>query len=93
MIAILKYGCGMPFHRLEKLQESLGMPVPASSQWEIIEEAEQSSSPFTKPSCVAAQGDIVHNDDTTARILACSSNKTEEHPQGDLHHRNCLGKR
>ena len=37
MMAILKYGYGFPWYRLEKLQESLGIPLPASIQWEKIE--------------------------------------------------------
>lgn len=41
MIAQLKYGSGMPFYRLEKLQASVGVPLPASTQWEIVEEAAQ----------------------------------------------------
>ena len=39
MIALLKYGSGMPFYRLEKLEHLLGIPLPASTQWEIVEEA------------------------------------------------------
>ena len=39
MIALLKYGSGMPFYRLEKLEYLLGIPLPASTQWEIVEEA------------------------------------------------------
>ena len=38
MIALLKYGSGVPFHRLEKLESSLGIPLAASTQWEIVEE-------------------------------------------------------
>ena len=37
MIALLKYGTGLPFNRLEGLQEGLGIPLPASTQWEIVE--------------------------------------------------------
>ena len=33
MIALLKYGCGLPFHRIEKLQRNLGIPMPAATQW------------------------------------------------------------
>jgi transposase len=33
MIALLKYGSGMPFYRLEKLERLLGIPLPASTQW------------------------------------------------------------
>ncbi len=39
MIAQLKYGTGMPFYRLEDLEKNLGIPLPASTQWEIVEEA------------------------------------------------------
>jgi len=38
MIALLKYGSGMPFYRLEKMEHLLGIPLPASTQWEIVEE-------------------------------------------------------
>jgi transposase len=79
MIAVLKYGCGMPFYRLEKLQESLGMPVPASTQWEILDEAVKSVEPaFEALVRKAAAGDILHNDDTTAKILSLLEEQNEE---------------
>jgi hypothetical protein len=39
MIGALRYGCGMPHHRLEQLQADLHTPVPASTQWEVVETA------------------------------------------------------
>ena len=39
MIAQLKYGSGTPFYRLEQLEKRMGIPLPASTQWELIEEA------------------------------------------------------
>jgi hypothetical protein len=39
MIAQLKYGSGTPFYRLEQLERHLGIPLPATTQWEIVEEA------------------------------------------------------
>ena len=39
MIAQMKYGSGMPFHRLERLEQNPGIPLPAATQWEIVEEA------------------------------------------------------
>ena len=45
MIAQLKYGSGMPFYRLEHLEQSLGIPLPAATQWEIVEEAAQPLKP------------------------------------------------
>ena len=35
MIALMKYGTGVPFHRLERLERQLGMPLPAATQWEL----------------------------------------------------------
>ena len=45
MIAWLKYGSGMPFYRLEKLEQALGIPLPASTQWEMVEEAAEVMKP------------------------------------------------
>src|SRR5262249_3625963 len=36
MIALLKYGSGLPFNRLEGLQGYLEIPLPASTQWDIV---------------------------------------------------------
>jgi len=70
MIALLKYGNGMPFHRMEGLQEQLGVPLPASTQWDIVDaKAEQVEPAFNELVRQAAQGDVVHNDDTTVKIL------------------------
>lgn len=70
MLALLKYGCGMPLYRLDKLQRSLGQPVPASTQWDILNtEALKLAPVFDALLHCAAQGDVIHNDDTTMRIL------------------------
>ena len=70
MIALLKYGSGMPFNRAEKLQESLGIPMPASTQWDIVvAQAERAQPVFEELVRQAAQGEVLHNDDTTVKIL------------------------
>src|SRR6516162_2400350 len=38
MMALLKYGSGVPFHRLERLQANVEIPLPASTQWGIMKE-------------------------------------------------------
>ena len=38
MIALLRYGSGFPWYRLEGLQENLGIPLPAATQCEIVKE-------------------------------------------------------
>ena len=30
MVGLLKYGAGLPFNRIEKLQDGMGIPLPAS---------------------------------------------------------------
>jgi hypothetical protein len=70
MIGLLKYGTGCPFNRLEGLQGSLGIPLPASTQWEIIDDAFQLIEPaYAELIRQAAQGEVLYNDDTTVRIL------------------------
>jgi hypothetical protein len=71
MIALLKYGSGLPFNRLQQLQASLGIPLAASTQWEIVDDAANKAVPaWQELVCQAAQGSVVYNDDTTAKILA-----------------------
>jgi hypothetical protein len=70
MIAQLKYGSGVPFYRLEKLQASLGIPLPAATQWEIVEEEAEMIQPALEELIrQAAQGEVVYNDDTRMRVL------------------------
>jgi len=70
MIALLKYGTGMPFYRLEKLEQALGIPLPASTQWEIVEdEAELIQAARDELIRQAAQDEVLHNDDTSMRVL------------------------
>ena len=71
MIALLRYGTGVPFKRLERLQDALGIPLPASTQWDIVEKTAMPARPVYKELIrQAAQGEIVHNDDTTMKVLA-----------------------
>ena len=70
MIALLKYGTGMPFNRFEGLQGTLGIPLPASTQWDIVNGLSKQVEPaHIELIRQAGQGDIVYNDDTTVKIL------------------------
>jgi transposase len=71
IISLFKYGNGFPFYRLQGLQKSLGVPMPASTQWDIVEETADKIFPvFKELNKQAAQGEILHNDDTVMKILA-----------------------
>ncbi len=71
MIALLKYGSGVPWDRLERLEASLGIPLPASTQCEIVAETAEVIRPvFEELIRQAAQGEVFYNDDTRMKILA-----------------------
>jgi len=79
MIALLKYGSGMPFYRLEKLEHLLGIPLPASTQWEIVEEAaEVIKAARDELIRQAAQGEVLHNDDTSMRVLRLTREPSDD---------------
>jgi transposase len=79
MIALLKYGSGMPFYRLEKREQLLGIPLPASTQWEIVEdEAEVIQAARDELIREAAQGEVLHNDDTSMRVLHLAREPSDE---------------
>jgi transposase len=80
MIALLKYGSGMPFNRAEGLQENLGVPLPASTQWDIVSaKAKRIEPAFEELIHQAAQGKVVHNDDTTVKILEMMGKRARQH--------------
>jgi transposase len=70
MIGLLKYGSGLPFNRLDGLQGDLDVPLPASTQWDIVQAVAVNIKPaFDELIRQAAQGEVLHNDDTTVKIL------------------------
>jgi transposase len=71
MIALLRYGSGFPWNRLEGLQENLGIPLPVATQCEIVTEKAVKMQPaFDELIRQAAQGEVLHNDDTSMRVVS-----------------------
>ena len=71
MIALLRYGSGFPWNRLADLEESLGVPLPVATQCEIVAEAAATLQPAMEELIrQAAQGAVLHNDDTSMPVLA-----------------------
>ncbi len=71
MIGLLKYGSGVPFHRLEQLQANVHIPLPASTQWEIVAAVASRIQPVLHELIgQAAQGDVLYNDDTDMTVLS-----------------------
>jgi len=78
MVGLLKYGCGLPFYRIEKLQQNMGIPLPATTQWELVREGSKLLAPVHEELVhQAAQGEVLHNDDTVARVLELTREQRE----------------
>ena len=70
ILGLLIYGGGLPRNRLADLQGKLGVPLPQSTQWELLDEAAEKLEPIQKELIrQAAQGEVLHSDDTTRKIL------------------------
>jgi transposase len=84
MIGLLKYGSGLPFNRLAGLQGYLEIPLPASTQWDVVAAVAGLLAPaFDELIRQAAQGDVLHNDDTTVKILALMGERGQEVTRAD----------
>jgi len=69
-VAVLRYGTGVPHHRLARLQRDLGVPLPESTQWELLEPLAAAARPvLAELILLAANAAVIHQDDTTMRIL------------------------
>lgn len=69
MTGWLRFGCGVPHYRLARMQESLGVPLPESTQWEAMVPVAKAAEPvFEELIRQAAQAELLHVDDTTMRV-------------------------
>lgn len=71
MLAVLCYGSGVPFYRIETLQRGFGVPLPAATQWELLRDAAPEIMPVLD--CLiqmAAQAWLFHHDDTHMKVLS-----------------------
>lgn len=71
VIALGRYSLGLPFYRLEQYQALVGVPVADATQWELAEQVADCAYPvFAQLEELAAQGEVIFQDDTHVRILA-----------------------
>ncbi|HET8758912.1 MAG TPA: IS66 family transposase [Solirubrobacteraceae bacterium] len=79
IMALVRYGVGMPLHRLARLQHNLETPVPASTQWEVVRDRVDAVVPaHDELRRRAASGRVLHNDDTSVRILELMGKRRAE---------------
>jgi transposase len=70
MVGLLKYGAGLPFNRIEKLQDGMCIPLPAATQWDLVQGAAKTLAPAHEELLnQAAQANVLFNDDTTMKVL------------------------
>jgi hypothetical protein len=80
VLAVSRYYLGLPFFRVEAYQAMLGVPVPDATQWDQIEQlGDCSYKVFAYLETLAAQGELIHQDDTSVRILSLmAENRTHQ---------------
>lgn len=70
-LVVGRYLLGLPGYRLEAYQAMVGVPVPDSTQWEQIEHvADCAYVVVAHLETVAAQGELIYQDDTAVRIVS-----------------------
>lgn len=81
MIGLLKYGSGLPFNRLRRLQGDCQIPLAASTQWRIVYPAAVlMAAAYEELIRQAAQGEVIYNDDTTVKILELMGERAKKSP-------------
>ena len=71
VLVVGRYYLGLPFYRIEGYQAMLGVPMPDATQWDQIEKVGDCCYVvFEYLETVAAQGELIYQDDTSVRILS-----------------------
>ncbi len=79
MLALCRYSAGLPHNRLADLQKNLQTPIPSSTQWDVLNDSAPTFQPvLDEMTRRAAQGEVVHDDDSYMRILALMGKRRAE---------------
>jgi hypothetical protein len=71
VLVLGRYYLGVPLYRLEGYQAMVGGPVSDATQWDQIERVADCAYPvFEQLKALAAQGEVIPQDDTHVRILS-----------------------
>jgi hypothetical protein len=70
IVCLAKYQLGTPLYRLETWQKLMRLPISDAEMWEWTESVALVLYPIHQALLnLAAKGDVIHNDDTTGKIL------------------------
>lgn len=83
-LAIAKNYAGMPLYRLQGLQKMVGVPLPHTTQWQLIESLADDIYPvYYELERLAAQGEIISHDDTGVKILSVIQENKDKAERGE----------
>jgi hypothetical protein len=69
MLNLQRFGAGQPMYRTDKWQSYFGVPLAASTQWQLMAAASQTPELVYEALIqVAAQAELLYNDDTPMRV-------------------------
>lgn len=69
-VVIGKYGAGLPFYRMARMQEGFGVPIAESVQWERVEGVADAVLPvYVELEREAAKAKVIYQDDTKVKIV------------------------
>lgn len=84
LVAVYRYGMGLPNYRLAAMQKAVGVPLPASTQYEMSEMLWTKIVPIHKELMrQAANYSIIYTDDTTGKILSLMKDKEKRKAKGE----------
>jgi len=84
VLAVSRYYLGLPLYRVEGYQGMLGVPVPDATQWDQIERvADCGYVVFAHLERLAAQGELIYQDDTRVRILSLIEANQQAHSHAE----------
>jgi hypothetical protein len=80
VLVLGRYYLGVPLYRLEGYQAMVGVPVSDATQWDQIERVADCAYPvFEQLKTLAAQGEVIYQDDTHVRILSLIAENRQAH--------------
>jgi len=80
VLVLGRYYLGIPLYRLEGYQAIVGVPISDATQWDQIERVADCVYPvFEQLKTLAAQGDVIYQDDTHVRILSLIAENRQAH--------------
>jgi transposase len=88
VLVLGRYYLGVPLYRLEGYQAMVGVPVSDATQWDQIERVADCAYPvFEYLKGLAAQGEVIYQDDTHVRILSLIAENRRRQADGHTEER------